>query len=66
MRVYIPGGPGGAEDQPSDFYGRVKESLRELGIEPSWTFKYNAGAKPHEGIGQRACGATEPQVTLHR
>lgn len=40
------GGPGGAEDQPSDFYAQVKESLAELGLEPSWTFKYNAGANP--------------------
>jgi hypothetical protein len=44
--VYIPGGPGGAEDQPSDFFAVVKESLAELGIEPSWSFKYNAGANP--------------------
>jgi hypothetical protein len=44
--VYIPGGSGGAEDQPSDFFAQVKESLAELGIEPSWSFKYNAGANP--------------------
>ena len=44
--VYIPGGPGGSEDQPSDFYAQVKGSLAELGIEPSWSFKYNAGANP--------------------
>lgn len=44
--VYIPGGPGGAGDQPSDFFAKVKEELGPLGIEPSWTFKYNAGANP--------------------
>lgn len=44
--VYIPGGPGGAEDQPSDFFAKVKESLAELDIEPSWSFRYNAGANP--------------------
>ena len=44
--VYIPGGPGGAADQPSDFFARVKEELAPLGIEPSWSFKYNAGANP--------------------
>jgi hypothetical protein len=44
--VYIPGGEGGAEDQPNDFYAQVKEQLAELGIEPSWSFKYNAGANP--------------------
>jgi hypothetical protein len=25
--VYIPGGEGGAEDQPNDFYAQVKEQL---------------------------------------
>jgi hypothetical protein len=44
--VYIPGGPGGAADQPSDFFARVKEQLAPLGIEPSWSFKYNGGANP--------------------
>jgi hypothetical protein len=44
--VYIAGGPGGTEDLPSDFYAEVKEALAELKIEPSWTFKYNAGANP--------------------
>jgi hypothetical protein len=44
--VYIPGGLGGAVDQPSDFYATVKEELAPLGIEPSWSFKYNAGANP--------------------
>ena len=44
--VYIPGGLGGAGDQPSDFFAKVKEELGPLGIEPSWNFKYNAGANP--------------------
>jgi hypothetical protein len=44
--VYIPGGPSGAVDQPSDFFAKVKEELAPLGIEPSWSFKYNAGANP--------------------
>jgi hypothetical protein len=44
--VYIPGGPGSAVDQPSDFFAKVKEELTPLGIEPSWSFKYNAGANP--------------------
>ena len=44
--VYIPGGAGGAVDQPSDFFAKVTEGLAPLGIEPSWSFKYNAGANP--------------------
>ena len=45
--VYIPGGPGGSADSPSDFYQEVKKTLQEIGLdEPSWTFKYNAGANP--------------------
>lgn len=44
--IYIPSGPGGTEDQPSDFYAKVKDQLAEVGIEPSWTYKYNAGANP--------------------
>lgn len=44
--VYIPGGPGGAEDQPSDFHVSASERLAELGITPSWNYKYNAGANP--------------------
>ena len=44
--VYVPGGPGGAVDQPTDFFARVKDELAPLGIEPSWSFKYNGGANP--------------------
>jgi hypothetical protein len=44
--VYVPGGDGGMPDQPSDFYAKVKDELCGLGIEPSWSFKYNAGANP--------------------
>jgi hypothetical protein len=44
--VYIPAGPGGTEDAPNDFYARVKEVLAPLSVEPSWSFKYNAGANP--------------------
>jgi hypothetical protein len=42
--VYIPGGDGGSADQPSDFYAAVKDALAPPGVEPSWSFKYNAGA----------------------
>jgi hypothetical protein len=45
--VYIPGGPGGSEDSPSDFFQRVRDALVQIGMEePSWTYKYNAGANP--------------------
>lgn len=44
--VYLPSGPGGAADLPSDFFSRIKERLAILGIEPSWTYKYNGGANP--------------------
>jgi hypothetical protein len=45
--VYLPGGPGGSADSPSDFYQGVKKTLQEIGLdEPNWTFKYNAGANP--------------------
>ena len=44
--VYIAGGEGGAMDQPNDFYATVKDALAPLGIEPSWSFKYNVGANP--------------------
>lgn len=44
--VYVAGGEGGASDQPSDFYATVTDELAPLGIEPSWSFKYNAGANP--------------------
>jgi hypothetical protein len=44
--VYLPGGPGGTVDQPTDFFARVKEELAPLGIEPSWSFRYNGGANP--------------------
>ena len=45
--VYLPGGAGGSEDAPSDFYQKVCEKLKEIGLEePSWTYKYNAGANP--------------------
>jgi len=44
--VYIPAGSGGSEDQPNDFFSKVRDVLAELEIEPSWSFKYNAGANP--------------------
>lgn len=44
--VYLPSGPGGTADQPNDFFAKVKEELAPLGIEPSWSFKYNGGANP--------------------
>jgi hypothetical protein len=45
--IYLPGGPGGIEDAPSDFYQVIAKTLSEIGLEqPTWTFKYNAGANP--------------------
>jgi len=45
--VYIPSGPGGSADSPSEFYQEVKQVLQQMDLdEPSWTFKYNAGANP--------------------
>lgn len=45
--VYLPGGTGGSEDAPSDFFHKVREGLKAIGLEePSWTYKYNAGANP--------------------
>ena len=45
--VYLPGGPGGTEDAPSDFYHEVATVLSEIGLDqPSWSYKYNAGANP--------------------
>ncbi len=45
--VYLPGGEGGAEDAPSDFFSEVRERLEGAGLEaPSWTYKYNGGANP--------------------
>jgi hypothetical protein len=44
--VYIPAGPGGTADQPNDFFAKVTDELAPLNIEPSWSFKYNAGANP--------------------
>lgn len=45
--VYLPGGDGGAEDAPSDFFEAVRSELESIGMEsPSWTYKYNAGANP--------------------
>jgi hypothetical protein len=44
--VYIPRGAGGTADQPNDFFAKVKDELTPLGIEPSWSFNYNAGANP--------------------
>jgi hypothetical protein len=45
--LYIPGGPGGTEDSPSDFFHETRNALLEIGLEaPSWTFNYNAAANP--------------------
>lgn len=47
MAYYVPGGPNGAEDAPSDFYHEVQTKLATIGIEaPTWTYKYNGGANP--------------------
>jgi hypothetical protein len=45
--LYLPGGEGGTEDAPSEFFNEVRQRLEEVGLEaPSWTYKYNAGANP--------------------
>jgi hypothetical protein len=45
--VYLPSGPDGAVDAPSDFYQQVQAKLAAIGLEsPSWTYKYNGGANP--------------------
>jgi hypothetical protein len=45
--VYLPGGPDGALDAPSDFYNRVRAKLEEATMEPpSWSYRYNGGANP--------------------
>lgn len=45
--VYLPGGQGGTEDAPSDFFGSVQQRLEQAGMDPpTWTFRYNAGANP--------------------
>jgi hypothetical protein len=45
--VYIPGGSDGSADAPSEFYGRVRHRLEEMGVQaPSWSYKYNGGANP--------------------
>ncbi len=45
--VYLPGGDDGTEDSPSDFFQYVKKMLEEVSMdEPTWTYKYNAGANP--------------------
>jgi hypothetical protein len=45
--VYIPGGSDGTENSPSEFFQKIRSGLLEIGLdEPSWTYKYNAGANP--------------------
>ncbi len=45
--IYLPAGPEGAADAPSDFFNFVKSKLEELQMEsPSWNYKYNGGANP--------------------
>lgn len=45
--VYLPGGPGGAVDAPSDFFQVVANVLQDIGLDaPAWSYKYNAGANP--------------------
>ena len=45
--IYLPGGDDGTEDSPSEFYQFIKAKLEEIGLdEPTWTYKYNAGANP--------------------
>jgi hypothetical protein len=45
--VYLPRGPDGAVDAPSDFYQQVQSKLAAIGLEsPTWSYKYNGGANP--------------------
>jgi hypothetical protein len=45
--VYLPGGPNGAADAPSDFFQQVQVKLSGTGVEsPTWTYTYNGGANP--------------------
>ena len=45
--VYLPSGPDGAVDTPSDFYQQVQSKLATIGLEsPTWSYKYNGGANP--------------------
>ena len=45
--VYLPSGPDGAADAPSDFYQQVQSKLVGIGLEsPTWSYKYNGGANP--------------------
>ncbi len=44
--VYIPDDGTGDSDEPSDRFRRVGEQLRQIGVEASWSFNYNAGANP--------------------
>lgn len=45
--VYLPSGPDGAADVPSDFYQHVQSKLATVGLElPTWSYKYNGGANP--------------------
>jgi hypothetical protein len=45
--VYLPGGPNGSADAPSDFFSQVQVKLEAIGLEsPTWTYKYNGRANP--------------------
>lgn len=43
--VHLPD-PDGSRDEPSLAFEHFREDLQELGIEPTWTASYNAGANP--------------------
>ncbi|MEW6354451.1 MAG: hypothetical protein AB1469_09215 [Pseudomonadota bacterium] len=44
--AYIPDNGSGTLDEPSERFRQVQQKLQSIGIEASWTFKYNAGANP--------------------
>ena len=45
MCTYPPA-PAAAKISQMPFFSKVRDTLAELEIEPSWSFKYNAGANP--------------------
>lgn len=43
--IHLPD-PDGSRDEPSLAFEHFREELQEIGIEPTWTQSYNAGANP--------------------
>ena len=44
--VYLPDNGDGTLDEPSERFRVIEKKLSEIGIDASWTYKYNAGANP--------------------